>query len=89
MDALFFPDDCPASIKKERQPELYGPPPLLGVLCMQKNFDSELINLPKLPKKTSRRVSIQLDLELSFISQSLWEIFTLNLILSCFLCSAC
>ena len=31
MDAPFFSDDCPASIKKERQPELYGPPPLLGV----------------------------------------------------------
>ena len=45
MDAPFFPDDCPASIKKERQPELYGPPPLLGVLCMQKNFASEPIDL--------------------------------------------
>ena len=45
MDASFFPDDCPASIKKERQPELYGPPPLLGVLCMQKNFVSEPIDL--------------------------------------------
>lgn len=56
---------------------------------MQKNFASEPIDLAKFPKKTSGRASIQLDLKLSFISQSLWEIFTLNLILGCFLRSAC
>lgn len=56
---------------------------------MQKNFASEPINLPGFPKKTSRRASIQPDLKLPFISQPYWEIFTLNLILGCFLRSAC
>ena len=90
MDAPFFPDDCPASIKKERQPELYGPPPLLGVLCMQKEL-CEWANwlAYKFPKKTSGRASIQPDLALSFISQPRWEIFTLDLISGCFLRSTC
>lgn len=50
MDAPFFPDDCPASIKKERQPELYGPPPLLGVLCKRTLRVSQLI-IKEFPKK--------------------------------------
>ncbi len=55
-----------------------------------KNFASKLIEFAyNFQKKTSRRVSIQPNLELSFIPQSYWEIFTLNLISGCFLRSAC
>ena len=57
---------------------------------MQKNFASEPIDLSiNFRKKTSGRASIQPDLELSFISQPRWEIFTLELILGCFLRLAC
>ena len=90
MDASFFPDDCPASIKKRTAARtIRTAAPLRSIMYAKELCEWANWLVYKFPKKTSGRASIQPDLELSFTSQPRWEIFTLNLISGYSLRSAC